>query len=457
VAKARHLAPPVVDKVLPELEAGGRLLHGAFTPGRAGIEWVDAEVLRAIKRRSLAELRGEIEPVDEEALGRFLAAWQGVGQDRTGRSAALEVLNQLQGAEIPASVLERDVLSSRLTNGGPLLDQLMLEGEVVWLGRGSLGARDGKVALFARSRLPDLYHPHSDDIPDDPLHDQIRAFLADRGASFFSEIYAGVGGGDPEVVLTALWDLVWAGEVTNDTLGPLRAFISRRGRAGNRRSLPSSFPPHAAGRWSLVSALLAMRPGDTERSLAWASQLLDRHGVVTRGSVLAEGLPGGFSGLYPVLTEMEQTGRIRRGYFIEHQGGAQFASPGAVDRLRSTESTGIVVLAAADPANAFGAALPWPELDLRLARVAGAYVILHDGALAGYVERGGRTVHLWDDVDPDDAAEGLSEIAARHSRFSIEQVNQEPVARSSLSSPLEERGFIQSTRGLTWRKTSARR
>ncbi len=458
-ARALHLAPAVVASALQALEAKGRVSRGSFAPGGSGVEWVHTEVLRRIKRRSLAQLRGEIEPVEAAGLGRFLPAWHGVGANGRGRSAMSETIGRLQGAEIPASVLERDVLEERLADAPRVLDQLMMEGEVVWTGTAPLGSRDGRVMLAFRSQFPLIRRPTgASDPPADPTHVAIREHLARRGASFFADIYAAAGGGDVDGVLDALWDLVWAGEVTNDTMAPVRAFIERRGKSRGGRKVPATFPPHAAGRWSLVADLTAVEPNDTARAAAWVHQLLDRHGLVTRSTVAAEGISGGFTALYPVMAEMEEVGRVRRGYFVEGLGGAQFATPGAVDRLRTSGDTGMVVLAATDPANPYGAALPWPERDLRLARQAGSYVLMLDGTLVGFIERGGRAVSLWDGgaEQPDLAAAALARIAVRHRRFRIETVNGDPV-RGTFASVLAEHGFAAGTKGPVWRGTSRAR
>ena len=457
VAGALGLAPAVVDTVLERLEREGRVSRGTFTPGRTGTEWVDNDVLRRIKRRSLARLRGEIEPAEPAALGRFLPAWHRLDTDARGRSAMAEAIAQIQGYEIPASSLERDVLSSRVAEPGPLIDQMMLEGELVWIGRGALGPRDGKVAIYPRNAIGHLHGFDGNEPIEGDTHSRIREHLADRGASFFADIYAAAGIGDPEEVLSALWDLVWNGEVTNDTLAPLRAFLGRRNRRSSPRHLPSSFPPHAAGRWSLVATLSAGTISDTERSAALASILLQRHGVVTRSVVAHEGVRGGFSGLYPVFSQMEEAGQVRRGYFVEGQGGAQFATPGAVDRLRAAPEGRTVVMASTDPANPYGAALPWPDSQVRLARTAGTYVILHSGELVGYVESRGRHLHLWNGVDPSETVEAIASVAARHRRFSIETVNGQGVMSTDLGGPLSEVGFVPSTRGVVWRSPHARR
>ena len=456
VGQALHLAPAVVTTVLERLERAGRVVRGSFTPGRSGLEWVDTEMLRRIKRRSLARLRGEIEPVEADAVGRFLPAWHGIGQHGRGRGALVEAIRRIQGAEIPASVLERDVLGERVQEPSPMLDQLMMEGELVWVGRGPLGSRDGKVALYFRSHLPLLHPAGTDDLPHGPLHEAVRNHLESAGASFFPDLYAAAGGGDPDSVVDALWDLVWAGEVTNDSLAPVRALLDRRRTSRPRGTVPTSFPPHASGRWSLVT--IPQTEG-TRRATAWAEQLLDRHGVVTRAAAASEGIPGGFTGLYPVLARMEETGRVRRGYFVEGQGGAQFATPGAVDRLRGPSDDEIVVLAATDPANPYGSTLPWPDADIRLARTAGSYVVLVDGALGGYVERGGRRLSLWGAATerPSEVAAAIAGVATRHRRFVVEEVDGAPPTATPMGAALEDQGFVPAVRGLAYRGVRARR
>jgi ATP-dependent Lhr-like helicase len=454
---AGHLGLPiaVVESVLRRLESQGRVVRGAFRPGGDGFEWVDVEVLRRLKRRSLSILRREIEPVEQAALGRFLPAWQrATGPLARGRLGLVEHLKRLQGAEIPASVLERDVLATRVDQAGPQLDGLMLAGDLVWAGRGSLGPRDGRIALYFREALPRLWHPALSESPQEEIHHSIRRHLQNSGASFFREIYAGAGGGDPLAVLEGLWDLAWAGEVTNDTLAPVRAYLSARSQhQSGRPALTSSFPPHASGRWSLLTEMTEGSPS-TAQSAARAEQLLDRHGVLTRSTVAAEDCPGGFSGLYPILSHMEEAGRLRRGYFVEGLGGAQFALPGAVDRLREKEPPGLVSLAATDPANPYGAALPWPDdEESRPARTAGAYVLLESGRLVGYIDRARHRLSLFDS-SPDlvgPLGRELAAIASRHRRFIIETVNDKPAPTSSLAPALTEWGFAVALRGLAYR------
>jgi ATP-dependent Lhr-like helicase len=440
----------VIESELGRLEQAGRATPGAFRLGQGEREWIDTEVLRRLKRRSLAALRRDVEPVDQASLARFAPAWQRVTDaPPRGIAAMVETIRRLQGAELPASVLERDVLAGRVAEPAPMLDRLLSEGEVVWAGRGGIGRRDGRIALYLRDQLPLLWHPPSGERPAEDLHDRLREHLEGRGASFFRDLYQAAGGGDPGTVLDALWDLVWAGEVTNDTFSPVRALLAGTRPAMRGTPLASSFPASASGRWALLSHLLTVVE-PTRMASAWTSVLLDRHGLVTRSTVLAEGLPGGFAGIYPVLSQMEERGRVRRGYFVEGLGGAQFAMPGAVDSLRNREPTGSVVLASTDPANPYGAALPWPETGARLARDAGSYVFMVEGRLAAFLDRGGRNLSLLDpDVDRlSDLARGLATVASRHRRFRIETVDGGAIEQTRLAPVLSEWGFVPALKGL---------
>src|SRR5215472_7491396 len=356
-----------VEQALLRLAARGDVVAGAFRHGVAEREYCHADVLRTLRRRSLALLRREAEPVGPEVLARFLPAWHGIGSPARGLDRLLEVVHALQGLALPASVIERDVLAARVAGYGPgLLDELVAMGEVVWIGRGALGSGDGRVALYLRGDAPKLAPAVGEPLTGE-VHERLREHLERRGASFFRDLYVGAGGGDQEAVLDALWDMVWAGEVTNDTFGPLRAPIgpAKRSAPGRRPVLPRLGQPRAAGRWSLVRELLLPAPSATERLHAEAETLLQRHGVLTREAVVGEGWPGGFAGLYPVLRAMEEAGRARRGYFVDGLGGSQFALPGAVDRLRAARDAepAVVALAATDPANPYGAALPWPATE----------------------------------------------------------------------------------------------
>ena len=448
----------VVEALLAARADRGVLLRGEFRPEGREREWCDPEVLRSLRQRSLAALRKEVEPVEAPVLARFLPEWQGVGSDARGVDRLVEVVRQLQGVPIPASVLERDVLSSRVSDWSPrLLDELAAAGEVVWVGAGPLGRDDGKVLLFLRGQaaaLRPVTGGGGGDRPSDPEHDRIREVLARRGACFFREL----AGADDKASLNALWDLVWAGEVTNDSFAALRAFVSggsassRRSGSANKRPRPGSLtvlgPPKAQGRWALVEAELPL--GDvtpTERSYALSAALLDRHGVLTREAVRGEGHGGGFAAVYPVLRTMEESGRARRGYFVAGLGGAQFALPGAVDRLRARrEATGeVLVLAATDPANAYGVSLSWPVPGPR--RVAGAYVVLVDGLASLYVEKGAKSLVALRPFDGtwEDAAVGALDglvASGRVRRLAVERYD------DALAPVLRAAGFVPSPRGL---------
>ena len=416
-----------VRTALGALAAQDRVLEGEFLPRRlqrgiAGREWVDAEVLRTLKRRSLSRLRQQIEPVEPAALGRFAVEWHGVDHPRRGADALLTAIEQLQGAPLLASSLFT-VLGARVQ---PLqeadLDLLCSAGEVVWRGLGPLGGRDGRLALYLTDHLP-LLGPAATPAPGE-LQAKLRGVLHKQGASFFAELVTAASA-FPADVLAALWDLVWAGEVTNDTLAPLRSWLggAEGGSAKEKRALLAargfrsrrSGLPGSEGRWALLpplgDAAGKAGPGPTKRAAALAAALLARHGVLTREAVMAEEVPGGFTAVYGVLKAMEEAGRVRRGLFVAGLGATQFAQPGAEERLRalrepSEESGPALVLAATDPANPYGAGLPWParpasgpsepaSLAARPQRGAGAQVVLHDGALLAVLARGEQGLTTW--------------------------------------------------------------
>jgi ATP-dependent Lhr-like helicase len=482
-----------VRPVLDALVADGRLVRGEFRPGGAEREWCDPEVLRQLRRRSLAVLRAEVEPVDGAALGRFLPAWQGVGLPRRGLDGLVEVLGVLAGASVPASVLESDILPSRMADYRPSdLDALCTSGDLVWLGASPLGSTDGRVRLVFRDQVDLLVpEPDPDELPDGPVHDALRGHLAARGASFWAELVGAVAASEEDygeaVVLAALWDLVWAGEVTNDSLAPLRSFVAsssgRKPRAAAPRTRPRPGrlsrlgPPTGAGRWSLVSSLRGPLPGQaapssTEVAHARAMALLDRYGVLTREAALGEGIVGGFAGVYPVLKALEERGAIRRGYFVAGLGAAQFAVPGAVDRLRSareprradalggadgrggSDPADLVVLAATDPAQPYGASLPWPPTDGRPARSAGALVVLVDGEAAAYVEKGGRSLLTFPAAVVDGRwPDALAALVRRGQRRSLEiaKIDGAPARESPHADLLRGAGFTDGYKGLVLR------
>ena len=594
------LGVAVVAGTLRRLAAAGRVVEGEFMLGGRGTEWCDAEVLRLLRRRCLARLRKEAEPAPPVALARLLPAWQGaqpvqperpigasagrgryparprVAPGMTGPGAVLDAIDQLAGAPLPASALETLVLPGRVPGYSPaMLDELTTAGEVVWTGAGGLPGGDGWLVLASAESAPLLF-PEPPEITITPVHEAVLTALADGGAVFFRMLHdrvsaelasaAGTAKAPSDAdVAAVVWDLVWAGRLTNDTLGPLRTVLGggqprraaspgasgpapARGRGlryGSRRPaygrpvMPSrTGPPNVSGRWSLLPG---GRPDATMRAHALAQALIDRYGILTRGAVAAERIPGGFAAVYPVLRAMEEAGRARRGYFVEGLGAAQFAIPGAVDRMRALAQSAsgaddaltsitqgrpapygaagrpgyggrpsggdgtsgdigemweyerdpadgagdgaaaaagpavggagpdgpaarqaqVIVLAAADPANAYGASLPWPERPdetpggHRPGRKAGALVVLADGELVLYVERGGRTFLSWTD-DPDQLAPAAAALAAAVragalGRLTVERADGAGVNDSPLAKALEEAGFRPTPKGLRLR------
>ncbi|MFF8569077.1 ATP-dependent helicase [Streptomyces albidoflavus] len=493
------LGRAVTEGALERLGASGRVVQGEFHPAGVGQEWCDATVLRRLRRRSLAALRQELEPVEPTALARFLPPWQHLGgQGLRGLDGLVRAVEQLQGAAVPASALEKLVLPSRVAQYQPaMLDELTATGELLWAGSGSLPGKDGWVSLYLADNAPLLLPPpHPLELT--PLHQAVLDALAGGYGLFFRQIADQVRATHPtasdQALADAVWELAWSGRLTNDTVAPLRALLGSGRTAGStahraRRSVPRgrfgaltaaprpasrTGPPTVAGRWSLLPPL---EPDPTLRAHALARTLLDRHGVVTRGAVAAEGVEGGFSAVYRVLSAFEDSGQARRGYVVEGLGAAQFAMDGAVDRLRASATAAereaggaprqALVLAAADPANAYGAALPWPEPPTgaghKPGRKAGAMVVLVDGELAMYMERGGKTLLAWPSTTPDDpsapdprlegAAHALAGSAAGGSlgTVTVERINGEPALNSPVGTYLENAGFHATPRGLRLR------
>jgi ATP-dependent Lhr-like helicase len=564
VASRLGVGVAVATQALTRLRASGRVMQGEFRPGGQGIEWCAAEVLRTLRRRSIAALRQEVEPVPARTLGIFLPRWQGVGGGLRGLDGLIRAVEQLSGASVPASALESLVLPARVSGYSPaMLDELCASGEVLWAGRGALPGNDGWVSLTLTDSAPLLLPPPDPDLAAGDLHESVLDALARGGGWFFRALADAVGCTDDQALVGVLWDLVWAGRITNDTLGPLRTLIgggrtthrpprrttprTRYGGVG-RPALPTrTGPPTVSGRWSL----LPDRDADpTRRAHASAETLLDRYGVVTRGSVVAEGLAGGFAAAYRVLAAFEETGRARRGYFVEGLGAAQFGQTGAVDRLRADaaaaerrrggatedgdagdgvrfaglasggpqpwDGTGAwpgrggaaegnaargrgrdgepraVVLAATDPANPYGAALPWPDrtpnreseraqdgepdgaVDRepnraadrvqvsaatgsghRPGRKAGALVVLVDGELIVYVERGGKSLLTWSEqswlLQPALDALALTVRDGALGRLTVERADGVGILGSALAQSLERAGFHATPRGLRLR------
>ncbi|MFE6178542.1 ATP-dependent helicase [Streptomyces sp. NPDC056464] len=592
------LGVAVTEGALQRLAASGRVVQGEFHPAGIGQEWCDAAVLRRLRRRSLAALRHELEPVPPAALAQFLPQWQHIGKGHglRGIDGLVRAIEQLQGASVPASALEKLVLPSRVAGYSPaMLDELTSAGEVVWAGAGSLPGKDGWVSLYMADAAPLLLaQPHPLELT--ALHQSVLDTLSGGYGLFFRQIADQVRATthpdvtDPQLA-DALWELAWSGRLTNDTLAPMRSVLGSGRTAGStahraKRTVPRgrygsltaaarpasrTGPPTVAGRWSLLPA---HEPDATVRAHALARALLDRHGVVTRGAVGAEGVEGGFSATYRILSAFEESGQARRGYVVEGLGAAQFAMDGAVDRLRAvsnardrgedlpgphipdfpdgfgtpgsqgsadglgaahdtpdgtpaydipdldhdfldahlgqlgpgdyvspkdlapqdtgrsrqgnrwqnsgtpygpgpaphrsrpTPDTRAVVLAAADPANAYGAALGWPEPPTgaghKPGRKAGSLVVLVDGELTLYMERGGKTLLAWPsspDTEPTDdprlhtAAEALAAAARAGSlgTVTVERVNGASALTSPMGTLLEGAGFIATPRGLRLR------
>ncbi|MFD8142117.1 ATP-dependent helicase [Streptomyces sp. NPDC059708] len=482
VAGRFGLGAAVTEGGLRRLAAAGRVVQGEFHPAGIGQEWCDAAVLRRLRRRSLAALRQELEPVPPASLATFLPQWQHLGGGLRGIDGLARAVEQLQGAPVPASALERLILPSRVAGYSPtLLDELTTAGEVVWAGAGALPGKDGWISLYLADAAP-LLLPEPHPLEPGPLHQAVLDALSGGYGLFFRQLTESVRARHPEAtdleLSSALWDLAWSGRLTNDTLAPLRSLLGSGRTAGAtahraRRTVPRgrygslgatvsrTGPPTVSGRWSLLPAA---DPEPTQRAHALARTLLDRHGVVTRGAVAAEGVEGGFSAVYRVLSAFEDSGRARRGYVVEGLGAAQFAMDGAVDRLRAAEKNppplAAVVLAAADPANAYGAALPWPEppagASHKPGRKAGSLVVQVDGELVLYLERGGKTLLAWPDPgDPRLAAATAALAAASRTGtlpdLTVERINAAAALTSPLGPSLETAGFHATPRGLRLR------
>ena len=485
------LGAAVAEAALRRLAATGRVVAGEFTPypvggasGGAVTQWCDAEVLRLLRRRSLAALRREIEPVSARTLANFLPRWQHIGSAGRGVDAVAAAVEQLQGVAVPASALESLILPARVAGYSPAyLDELCAGGELVWAGAGAIGRQDGWIRLAYADSAALLFPPPDEATALTPLHEAVLAALDDGQALFFRPLADRVGALDDAELTAVLWDLVWSGRLTNDTLAPLRALLGGAGAHRSRAAAPRaryrrpgravlparSGPPIAAGRWS---RLPAPDPDPTRRATLLADTLLERHGVVTRDAVAAEQIPGGYAAVYPVLAALEERGAARRGYFVEGLGAAQFAVPGAVDRLRALADPArgddeARVLAATDPANPYGAALPWPDRVVesgagapggtghRPGRKAGALVVLAAGEPILYVERGGRTILSFTDDGGALAAAARALGAAVASGalgvLSVERADGEPVQSSPLRDALTAAGFRATPRGLRLR------
>jgi ATP-dependent Lhr-like helicase len=506
-AKRFGLDAKLVDVALRRLLLDGRIVEGGFRPGGVHREWCDTEVLRLIRRKSLARLRKEVEPVEQQMLARLNTHWQGVLQRRRGLDSLLDTIESLQGAPLPASLVETAILPARLANYAPgQLDTLIAAGEVVWVGLDPLGEHDGRIALYLADRLRTLLPPARQNalaaVEPTAKEQALLEQLERGGAMFFAQLHDALGGGYPGESLDALWTLVWRGAVTNDTFHALRAYTSRPAGRQPKRAHSSgaqvaafrsrrTTPPSAQGRWTLVPQPESAKDATsvTNWSHAMASQLLARYGVLTRESVAQENLPGGFSAVYDVLKAMEESGRVRRGYFVAGLGATQFALPSAVDLLRSLrqqprlEKPEMVLLAATDPANPYGATLRWPAAEnvsseaadsdgqpRSLTRSVGASVVLRNGEMVAYLRRGNPHLQVFlpaEEPERSQAGRDLSQFLVqitqdelrqregdRGAGLLIGQINGQPVGAHFLARFLLDAGFHAAPNGFNVRRVS---
>jgi len=509
------LGTAVVQDTLRRLAADRRVVDGEFRPGATGTEWCSVDVLRRLRSRSLAALRQEVEPVSAATLGRFLPAWQHVsaaGDSLRGIDGLAQVIDQLAGYSAPASAWEDFILSARIRDYSPAwLDELTTSGEVVWAGHGALAGSDGWISLHPAATAA-LTLPEADRDGLSELQQSILDALTGGGAFFFRQLSNQVGSTDDKLLLTELWDLVWRSLITNDSFAPLRSHLGGTVRAtraprpararayrGRVSTVMQAGPPSASGRWALLEAA----EGDTTvRAKSTAELMLERHAVVTRGAVVSEGIRGGFALTYRVLSGFEETGRARRGYFIDGLGAAQFATGATVDRLRSftrdpdaAPELRAITLAATDPANPYGAALGWPVLGgvdagsdageqagadastatasaamtatassakppadspkkHRPGRKAGAIVVLVDGHLALYLERGGKSLLAFDSEPAviEAATRSLTNtLRGTLPKLRIERVNGDFAVGTPVGIALVEAGFVATPQGLRLR------
>jgi ATP-dependent helicase Lhr and Lhr-like helicase len=501
VAARYQLPPPLVEAVLRSVTSQGKLLEGEFRPNGHHREWCDTEVLRQIRRKSLARLRREIEPVEQSTFVRFSTRWQGVTVPRRGLDALLDAIEAMQGAAVLASELETEILPARIADYQPSnLDTLMAAGEVTWVGVEQIGDRNGRIALYLTESLPLLRLPDASNMttqavpsptPNAGRAEEIAEFLARHGASFFSEIHAACGGGFPGDTVDALWELAWTGRITNDTFYPLRKLLLPEDRKRKREIIDDERPGspgylqrlrsrtsagQAHGRWSLLRQRISVALTPTQWSANVAQQLLQRHGIVMRETAIAENTPGGYNTIYPALKIMEDSGWVRRGMFVAGLGAAQFAMPAAVDMLRSLRVDPsvpeVLHLAATDSANPYGTLVPWPRIEGEseeagphhsMARTSGTAVILINGQLVAFLRRRNPSVRVFlPESEPErsqfarELAKKLAELAVRRLNrrqgLLIGEINGAPAREHFLAPYLGDAGFVNTVLGYQMRR-----
>ncbi len=496
---SQHLGmPPArLEPALRALHAAGKLLEGEFRPGGEHREWCDPGVLQQIRRKTLARLRREVVPAEQHVFARFLGRWQGVTAQRRGVEALIDAIEVLQGAELIVSDLETAILPARVADYRPQdLDSLLASDEVVWVGKGRIGERDGRVSLYLAESFPRLIEIAKDDADEPKFSERARAileFLKRQGASFLATIHPVTGGGFIGDTVEALWELAWAGLITNDTFFPMRTYVAgpekRRGRVEAGGARPGSVDflrrqrpragghPSGQGRWSLTQNRIHKPSTAAEWSAAMAQQLLVRNGIVTRETAIVENIASGYAAVYPALRTMEENGWIRRGLFVSGLGAAQFAMPAAVDLLRSLRDESAkpdcVHLAASDPANPYGGLLPWragsvepeeePAKPHSMARASGASVILVNGRLAAFFRLRNPSFRVFlPEDEPErthvarELAKKLAEVAiARQSRrhgLLIGEINDLPAREHFMARPLKDGGFVDTAAGFQMRR-----
>ncbi len=484
-----------VEAVLRTLVLDGRIVEGGFRPTGLHREWCDVEVLRQIRRKSLARLRKEIEPVEQHLLARFTTHWQGVLQQRRGLDALLDTVENLQGAPLPASLLESTILPARLTKYSPGdLDTLIAAGEVVWCGFDPLGEHDGRIGLYLSDKISGLLPPREPPRRNPPeVKRSSRLSTNSRaGARCFSRSCMMRS----EAAIPARSSMRFgalsgaaSSRMTRSTRSAPMLPSRRLSRPAKRQhNLPAfrsrrTTPPSAQGRWTLLAQPDRSTPAQqTEWSHALALQLLNRYGILTRETVAQENVPGGFSAVYDVLKALEESGRIRRGYFVAGLGAAQFALPAAVDMLRSLranaqpEKAEMVPLAATDTANLYGSVLRWPQIaddsaepgPRSLTRSVGASVILRSGELLAYMRRNNPNLQIFlpaEEPDRSNAARDLAAFLANTAQSAMREeearsrgglliatINGQPVHEHWLARFLLDAGFLPAPMGFNIRR-----
>ena len=481
IAARYGVAPETMDAELRRLHGDGKLLEGEFRPGGVHREWCDPDALQQIRRKTLAQLRREVVPAEQSAFARLLYRWQGVTAPRKGVDALLDAIEILQGTELIASDLEREILPARVRGYQPAdLDALLASGAVVWLGREPLGTKDGRVSLYLAEALAALLPPApvAEGLSERAV--RILEFLRQMGASFQATIHGAAGGGFPNETTDALWELVWAGLITNDTYHPVRARVSpsvvKRTMAYAPPGSPAFLQRQRArgaegfgqGRWSLVEQRVAAAPSAAEWSAATAQQMLARNGIVMRETAAAENVRGGYAAVYPALRTMEESGWVRRGMFVAGMGAAQFATPSAVDMLRSLrrpdERGEAVHLAASDPANPYGSLLPWSEgsAEHGMARAAGANVVLVNGRLAAFFRRGNAAMRVFLPAEEPERSQVARALAGKLAEVAVRWQGRRTglligtEGAEFLGRFLEESGFVATAAGWQMRRVSGR-